>query len=114
MDLGSFPKDRRTYIAALIDMQVELYNLGEDGANAIATLQELNIWHLASLVMTKYGDFYFNNLIFHTIDVVGDYYKESCTKLDTIRDSTTLPRERKCFQLLFVQEKKIGACLVDV
>ena len=56
-------------------MWVELYNLGEDGVDAIAILQELNIRHLASLVMTKYGD-YFNNLIFHTIDVVGDYYKE--------------------------------------
>ena len=76
VDLGSFPEDRRTYVVALINMWAELYNLGEDGVNAIATLQELNIWHLASLVMTKYGDFYFNNLIFYTIDVVGDYYKE--------------------------------------
>ncbi|KAL0005080.1 hypothetical protein SO802_012641 [Lithocarpus litseifolius] len=51
-DLGSFPEDRRTYAAALIDMWAELYNLGEDGVDAIATLQELNIRHLASLVMT--------------------------------------------------------------
>ena len=59
MDLGSFLKDRRTYTTALIDMWAELYNLGEDGVDAIATLQELNIRHLASLVMTKYGDFLF-------------------------------------------------------
>ena len=59
MDLGSFLEDRRTYTAALIDMWAELYNLGEDGVDAIATLQELNIQHLASLVMTKYGDFLF-------------------------------------------------------
>ncbi|KAL0001157.1 hypothetical protein SO802_014938 [Lithocarpus litseifolius] len=59
MDLGSFPKDRRTYAAALIDMWAELYNLGEDGIDAIANLQELNIRHLASLVMTTYGDFLF-------------------------------------------------------
>ena len=38
MDLGSFPEDRRTYAAALIDMWAELYNLGEDGVDAIATL----------------------------------------------------------------------------
>ena len=38
MDLGSFLEDRRTYIAALIDMWAELYNLGEDGVDAIATL----------------------------------------------------------------------------
>ncbi|KAM3705594.1 hypothetical protein ACJW31_03G091800 [Castanea mollissima] len=53
MDLGSFPEDRRTYAAAFIDMWAELYNLGEDGVDASATLQELNIRHLASLVMTK-------------------------------------------------------------
>uniref|UniRef100_A0A7N2R1F7 RPW8 domain-containing protein n=2 Tax=Quercus lobata TaxID=97700 RepID=A0A7N2R1F7_QUELO len=52
-DLGSFPEDRRTYTAALIDMWAELYDLGEDGVDAIATLQELNNRHLASLVMTK-------------------------------------------------------------
>ncbi|KAK9987367.1 hypothetical protein SO802_032318 [Lithocarpus litseifolius] len=59
MDLGSFPEDRRTYAAALIDMWAELYNLGEDGVDAIATLQELNIRHLTSLLMTTYGDFLF-------------------------------------------------------
>ena len=59
MDLGSFPEDRRTYTAALIDMWAELYDLGEDGVDAIATLEELNNRHLASLVMTKYGDFLF-------------------------------------------------------
>ena len=40
-------------------MWAELYNLGEDGIDAIATLQELNIRHLASLMMTKYGDLFF-------------------------------------------------------
>ena len=40
-------------------MWAELYNLGEDGVDAIATLQELNIRHLASVEMTKYGDFLF-------------------------------------------------------
>ena len=59
MDLGSFPEDQKTYAAALIDMWAELYNLDEDGVDAIAILQELTIWHLASLVMTKYGDFLF-------------------------------------------------------
>ena len=58
-DLGSFPEDRRTYTAALIDMWAELYKLDEDGVDAIAILQELTIRHLASLVMTRYGDFLF-------------------------------------------------------
>ena len=58
-DLGSFPEDQRTYAAAFIDMWAELYNLDEDGVDAIAILQELTIWHLASLVMTRYGDFLF-------------------------------------------------------
>ncbi|XP_075657480.1 putative disease resistance protein At5g66900 [Castanea sativa] len=52
-DLGSFPEDQRTYAAALIDMWAELYNLDEDGVDAIAILQELAIRHLASLVMTR-------------------------------------------------------------
>ena len=56
-DLGSFPEDQRTYAAALIDMWAELYNL--DGIDAIAILQELTIRHLASLVMTRYGDYLF-------------------------------------------------------
>ena len=59
MDLGLFPEDWRAYAVALIDMWAELYNLGEDGVDAIATLQELNIRHLASVEMTKYGDFLF-------------------------------------------------------
>ena len=59
MDLGSFPEDQKTYAAALIDMWAELYNLDEDGVDAIAILQELTIRHLASLVMTRYGDFLF-------------------------------------------------------
>ena len=58
-DLGSFPEDQRTYAAAFIDMWAELYNLDEDGVDAIAILQELTIRHLASLVMTRYGDFLF-------------------------------------------------------
>ena len=40
-------------------MWAELSNLGEDGVDVIATLQELNIQHLDSLEMTKYGDFLF-------------------------------------------------------
>ena len=59
MDLGSFPEDQKTYAAALIDMWAELYNLDEDGVDAIAILPELTIRHLASLVMTRYGDFLF-------------------------------------------------------
>ena len=59
MDLGLFPEDRRTYVAALIDTWAELYNLGEDGVDAIATLRELNNRHLASLVMTRSGNFLF-------------------------------------------------------
>ncbi|XP_075655805.1 putative disease resistance protein At5g66900 [Castanea sativa] len=53
MDLGSFPEDQRIPAAALIDMWAELYKLYEDGIQAIANLQELNIRNLASLVMAR-------------------------------------------------------------
>ena len=95
-------------------MWAELYNLGEDGIEAIATLQELNICHLARLVMTKYVDFYFNNLIFHTIDMVGDYSKEqSCTKLETMRDFNYSTKGKKGIPTSICLGKKIVACLVD-
>ena len=55
MDLGSFPEDQRIPVAALIEMWAELYELREDGIDAIANLYELTFQNLASLV-TKYGD----------------------------------------------------------
>ena len=55
MDLGSFPEDQRIPVAALIEMWAELYELSEDGIDALANLYELTFQNLASLV-TKYGD----------------------------------------------------------
>ncbi|XP_030974656.1 probable disease resistance protein At5g66900 isoform X3 [Quercus lobata] len=51
MDLGSFPEDQRIPAAILIDMWAELYELDEDGIDAIAHLHELTTRNLANLVM---------------------------------------------------------------
>ena len=59
MDLGLFPEDQRIYVAALIDMWAELYELDEDGIHAIANLQELTTLNLASLVLVRYAGFLF-------------------------------------------------------
>ena len=64
MDLGSFPEDQRIPAAAFIDMWAELYELDEDGIQAIANLQELTNRNLASLVMSRYTSLLFRNMIF--------------------------------------------------
>uniref|UniRef100_A0A7N2M066 RPW8 domain-containing protein n=1 Tax=Quercus lobata TaxID=97700 RepID=A0A7N2M066_QUELO len=53
MDLGLFPEDQRIPAAVFIDMWAELYELDEDGNQAIANLQELSNRNLASLVMSR-------------------------------------------------------------
>ena len=68
MDLGSFPEDQRIPAAALIDMWAELYELDEDGIQAIANLQELTIRNLASLVMARYAGFYLYTTTFLLCD----------------------------------------------
>ena len=59
MDLGLFPEDQRIPAAAFVDMWAELYELDEDGNQAIANLQELTNRNLASLVMSRYASLLF-------------------------------------------------------
>ena len=59
LDLGLFPEDQRIPVAALIDMWAELYELDEDGIDAIANLHEITSRNLASLVVTRYTGFLF-------------------------------------------------------
>ncbi|XP_059456250.1 probable disease resistance protein At5g66900 [Corylus avellana] len=53
LDLGLFPEDQRIPVAALIDMWAELYELDEDGIDAVANLHELTSRNLASLVVAR-------------------------------------------------------------
>ncbi|XP_059456167.1 probable disease resistance protein At5g66900 [Corylus avellana] len=53
LDLGSFPEDQRIRVAALIDMWSELYELDEDGIQAMANLYEITYRNLASLRVTR-------------------------------------------------------------
>ncbi|KAF5958207.1 hypothetical protein HYC85_005432 [Camellia sinensis] len=53
LDLASFPEDQRIPVTALMDMWVELYNLDEDGEDAIAILHQLSNRNLVNLVLTR-------------------------------------------------------------
>ncbi|KAF3944226.1 hypothetical protein CMV_029281 [Castanea mollissima] len=76
MDLGSFPEDQRIPAAAFIDMWAELYELDEDGIQAIANLQELTNRNLASLVMSR-----------KDASEVNNYYNEDfVTQHDILRE----------------------------
>lgn len=60
LDLGLFPEDQRIPVAALIDMWAELYELDQEGIDAIAKLHEITSRNLASLVVARYtGSFLF-------------------------------------------------------
>ena len=59
MDLGLFPEDQRIPTVAFIDMLAELYELDEDGIQAIANLQELTNRNFASFVMSRYASLLF-------------------------------------------------------
>jgi len=59
LDLGLFPEDQRIPVAALIDMWAELYELDEEGIDAIANLHEITSRNLASLVVSRYTSFLF-------------------------------------------------------
>ncbi|XP_062156398.1 probable disease resistance protein At5g66900 [Alnus glutinosa] len=65
LDLGLFPEDQRIPVAALIDMWAELYELDQEGIDAIAKLHEITSRNLASLVVARKD----------TSDV-GNYYSE--------------------------------------
>ncbi|XP_052205140.1 probable disease resistance protein At5g66900 [Diospyros lotus] len=52
-DLASFPEDQRISVAALIDMWVELYNLKEDGEDAMANLHELSNRNMVNLLFPR-------------------------------------------------------------
>jgi hypothetical protein len=64
LDLGLFPEDQRIPVAALIDMWAELYELDEDGIDAVANLHDLTSRNLASLVVARYTGFLFVSCYF--------------------------------------------------
>ncbi|TKY70539.1 disease resistance protein [Spatholobus suberectus] len=65
MDLGLFPEDQRIPVAALIDMWAELYNLDENGRNAMTIVHDLTTRNLINVIVTrkvaKEADMYYNN-----------------------------------------------------
>lgn len=90
MDLGLFPEDQRIPVAALIDMWSELYNLDENGRNAMTIIHDLTTRNLINVIVTrkvaKDADMYYNN---HFV-VLHDLLRELA-----IRQSKEEPFEQK-------------------
>lgn len=58
IDLSSFPEDKKIYVAALVDMWVELYDDLDDEILCIANIHELTARSLAKLISPRYACFY--------------------------------------------------------
>ncbi|XP_014521076.1 probable disease resistance protein At5g66900 [Vigna radiata var. radiata] len=97
MDLGLFPEDQRIPVAALIDMWVELYNLNEDGTNAMSIIHDLTTRNLINVIVTrkvaKDTDMYYNN---HFV-LVHDLLRELAIHLS--KGETFEQRERVMIEL---------------
>lgn len=76
LDLASFPEDQRIPVTALMDMWVELYNLDEDGEDAIAILHQLSNRNLVNLVLTRKD----------ASETNGYYNEHFVTQHDLLRD----------------------------
>lgn len=58
IDLGSFPEDKKIYVAALVDMWVELYDDLDDEILCIGNIHELTARSLAKSISPRYACFY--------------------------------------------------------
>ncbi|PSS21335.1 Disease resistance protein [Actinidia chinensis var. chinensis] len=76
LDLASFPEDQRIPATALMDMWVELYNLGENGEDAIAILDELAKRSLVEQVIIRKD----------ASDVSGYYNEHFAMQHDLLRE----------------------------
>uniref|UniRef100_A0A5B6YTU2 RPW8 domain-containing protein n=1 Tax=Davidia involucrata TaxID=16924 RepID=A0A5B6YTU2_DAVIN len=120
LDLGSFPEDERIPVAALMDMWVELYNLDEDGMDALANLLELSTRNLVNLVFTR-----------KDASDVDDYYNEHfVVQHDLLRElaihqSSQEPIERRKRLIMDIRgndlpkwshkmQQPIRACLLSI
>ncbi|KAK0604227.1 hypothetical protein LWI29_013371 [Acer saccharum] len=81
LDLGSFPRNQRILMNALIDMWIELHNWVEDGLSAITYLHKFSDRNLINLIITRYAAFKnsnfqisdaFPNLLEFEIDYCND------------------------------------------
>jgi hypothetical protein len=54
MDLALFPEDHRIPVASLIDMWTELYDLDDNGIEAMEIINKLGSMNLANIIIAKY------------------------------------------------------------
>jgi hypothetical protein len=55
MDLALFPEDQRIPVAALIDMWAVLYELDDDGIEAMDIINKLDSMNLADVLVARYN-----------------------------------------------------------
>jgi hypothetical protein len=55
MDLALFPEDQRIPVAALIDMWAVLYELDDDGIEAMNIINKLDSMNLADVLVARYN-----------------------------------------------------------
>jgi len=53
MDLALFPEDQRIPLTALIDMWAELYELDDDGREAMAIINKLDSMNLVNVIVAR-------------------------------------------------------------
>jgi hypothetical protein len=58
MDLAVFPEDHRIPVAALIYMWAELYELDDNGIEAMEIINKLGSMNLANVIIARYNDNY--------------------------------------------------------
>lgn len=68
MDLVLFPKAQGISVAALIDMWAELYQLNDDGKDAMTLINEFTTKKLAKLIVTRYNNRFVYFFYFKTFD----------------------------------------------
>lgn len=65
MDLGLFPEDQRIRVPSLIDMWAELYELDEDGKQAMTIIHNLTNKNLVNVIDTRYTKCFLSFCVSH-------------------------------------------------
>ncbi|RDY11000.1 putative disease resistance protein, partial [Mucuna pruriens] len=105
MDLGLFPEDQRIPVAVLIDMWAELYNLDENGRNAMTVIHDLTTRNLINVLQRNkivhlVGGFVLPSLSRKVAKDSDMYYNNHFVMLhDHLRELANYQSEEEPFEL---------------
>ncbi|KAL5063915.1 hypothetical protein RYX36_025652 [Vicia faba] len=104
-DLALFPEDHRIPVVALIYMWTELYELDDNGIEAMEIINKLSSMNLAHILITSDADDYnYNNHFITLHDLVRDL---------GIYQSTKEPIEHRKRMIIDMNENKCEWCIAD-